>query len=44
MTLDFGKPEGQELLRQLAAEADVLVENSRSMVMEKWASVRTSCS
>ena len=44
VTLDFGKPEGQELLRQLAAEADVLVENSRPGVMEKWASVRTSCS
>ena len=36
MTLDFGKPEGQELLRQLAAEADVRVENSRPGVMEKW--------
>lgn len=36
MTLDFGKPEGQELLRQLAAEADVLVENSWPGVMEKW--------
>ena len=36
VTLDFGKPEGQELLRQLAAEADVLVENFRPGVMEKW--------
>jgi formyl-CoA transferase len=44
VTPDFGKPEGEELLRQLAAEADVLVENSRPRVMEKWASVRTSCS
>src|ERR671927_344463 len=36
VTLDFGKPEGQVLLRQLAAEADVLVENFRPGVMEKW--------
>jgi crotonobetainyl-CoA:carnitine CoA-transferase CaiB-like acyl-CoA transferase len=36
VTPDFGKPEGQELLRQLAAEPDVLVENSRPGVMEKW--------
>src|SRR4051794_8753113 len=28
VTLDFGKPEGQELLRQLTADADVLVETS----------------
>jgi crotonobetainyl-CoA:carnitine CoA-transferase CaiB-like acyl-CoA transferase len=33
---DFGKPEGQELLRQLAAEADVLVEDFRPGVMERW--------
>src|SRR5215217_2499479 len=36
VTLDFGKPEGQDLLRQLATEADVLVENFRPGVMEKW--------
>jgi hypothetical protein len=36
VTLDFDKPEGQELLRQLAAEADVLVENFRPGVMERW--------
>jgi len=36
VTLDLGKPEGQELLRQLAAEADVLVENVRPGVMDKW--------
>jgi crotonobetainyl-CoA:carnitine CoA-transferase CaiB-like acyl-CoA transferase len=36
VTLDFGKPEGQDLLRQLAVEADVLVENFRPGVMEKW--------
>jgi crotonobetainyl-CoA:carnitine CoA-transferase CaiB-like acyl-CoA transferase len=35
VTLDFGKPEGQELLRQLASEAGVLVENSRPGVVEK---------
>jgi crotonobetainyl-CoA:carnitine CoA-transferase CaiB-like acyl-CoA transferase len=36
VTLDFGKPEGQDVLRQLAVEADVLVENFRPGVMEKW--------
>src|SRR5215218_7136837 len=36
VTLNLGKPDGQELLRQLAAEADVLVENFRPGVMEKW--------
>src|SRR3954451_14609387 len=36
VTLEFGKPEGQGLLRQMAAEADVLVENFRPGVMEKW--------
>ena len=36
MTLNFGKPEGQEILRRLVADADVLVENFRPGVMEKW--------
>jgi crotonobetainyl-CoA:carnitine CoA-transferase CaiB-like acyl-CoA transferase len=36
MTLNFGKPRGQELLRKLVADADVLVENFRPGVMEKW--------
>jgi crotonobetainyl-CoA:carnitine CoA-transferase CaiB-like acyl-CoA transferase len=35
-TLDLGAPQGQELLRRLVAEADVLVENFRPGVMEKW--------
>ena len=29
-------PEGQEMLRELAADADVLVENFRPGVLEKW--------
>ncbi len=36
ITLNFSKPEGQELLRRLVADADVLVENFRPGVMEKW--------
>jgi len=36
VTLNFGKPEGAELLRQMVAEADVLVENFRPGVLEKW--------
>ena len=34
-TVNFGKPEGQELLRGLVADADVLVENFGPGVMEK---------
>jgi crotonobetainyl-CoA:carnitine CoA-transferase CaiB-like acyl-CoA transferase len=36
VTLNLGKPEGQELLRRLVADSDVLVENFRPGVMEKW--------
>jgi len=36
MTLDFGKTDGQAILRRLVAQADVLVENFRPGVMEKW--------
>jgi len=36
VTLNFGKPEGQDVLRRLVAEADVMVENFRPGVMEKW--------
>jgi crotonobetainyl-CoA:carnitine CoA-transferase CaiB-like acyl-CoA transferase len=36
MTLNFSKPQGQEILRRLVADADVLVENFRPGVMEKW--------
>ena len=36
ITLNFGKPEGADLLRKLVADADVLVENFRPGVMEKW--------
>ncbi len=35
-TLNLSKPEGQELLRELVAEADVLVENFRPGTMERW--------
>jgi crotonobetainyl-CoA:carnitine CoA-transferase CaiB-like acyl-CoA transferase len=36
MTLNFSKPQGQDILRRLVADADVLVENFRPGVMEKW--------
>jgi crotonobetainyl-CoA:carnitine CoA-transferase CaiB-like acyl-CoA transferase len=36
MTLNLSKPEGQDLLRRLARDADVLVENFRPGVLEKW--------
>ena len=36
VTLNLSTPEGQELLRELVADADVLVENFRPGVLEKW--------
>jgi crotonobetainyl-CoA:carnitine CoA-transferase CaiB-like acyl-CoA transferase len=36
VTLNLGHPTGQKLLEQLAADADVLIENFRPGVMEKW--------
>lgn len=36
ITLNFSKPEGQEIFKRLVAEADVLVENFRTGTMEKW--------
>ena len=36
ITLNFGKPEGQDILRRLVAQADVVIENFRPGVMEKW--------
>jgi crotonobetainyl-CoA:carnitine CoA-transferase CaiB-like acyl-CoA transferase len=38
VTLNLGSPEGQEILRDLVADADVLVENFRPGVLEKWGS------
>jgi crotonobetainyl-CoA:carnitine CoA-transferase CaiB-like acyl-CoA transferase len=35
-TLVLSRPEGQEILEQLVADADVLIENFRPGVMEKW--------
>lgn len=35
-TLDLRKPEGAEILKQLAAKADVLVENFQPGTLEKW--------
>jgi crotonobetainyl-CoA:carnitine CoA-transferase CaiB-like acyl-CoA transferase len=36
VTLDLGKPEGQEIFKKLIADADVLTENFRPGTMEKW--------
>ncbi|AVG42939.1 CaiB/BaiF CoA transferase family protein [Achromobacter insolitus] len=36
MTLDLSQPAGQELLRNLLADADVLVENFKPGTLEKW--------
>ncbi|OZI79153.1 CaiB/BaiF CoA transferase family protein [Bordetella genomosp. 2] len=36
MTLDLAQPAGQELLRRLLADADVLVENFKPGTLEKW--------
>ena len=43
VTLNLSTPEGQELLRELAADADVLVENFRPGVLEKWGLGPTCC-
>lgn len=36
MTLDLSQPAGQELLRHLLTDADVLVENFKPGTLEKW--------
>jgi len=36
VSLDLGKPEGQEIMRGLLEKADVLVENFRPDTLERW--------
>jgi crotonobetainyl-CoA:carnitine CoA-transferase CaiB-like acyl-CoA transferase len=36
ITLNLGAPEGQDILRRLVAEADVVIENFRPGVLEGW--------
>ena len=36
MSLDLSQPAGQELLRHLLSDADVLIENFKPGTMEKW--------
>ena len=36
ITLNLGTPEGQDLLKRLVAESDVLIEGFRPGAMEKW--------
>ncbi|MGA0598589.1 CaiB/BaiF CoA transferase family protein [Enterovirga sp. CN4-39] len=37
VTIDLKAPEGQDIVRRLAADADVVVENFRPGTLEKWA-------
>jgi formyl-CoA transferase len=36
ITLNFGKPQGQELLRELVKKSDIVVENFTPGVMQRW--------
>jgi len=36
ITLDLRQPEGQDVVRRLVAEADIVIENFRPGAMEKW--------
>jgi crotonobetainyl-CoA:carnitine CoA-transferase CaiB-like acyl-CoA transferase len=36
ITLNFSHPDGQDILRRLVEQADVVIENFRPGVMEKW--------
>lgn len=36
ITLNFGAPAGQDILRRLVEQADVVIENFRPGVLEKW--------
>ena len=36
VTLDLRQPEGQDIIRKLAIDADILIENFRPGAMEKW--------
>ncbi|MBA2345935.1 MAG: CoA transferase [Rubrobacter sp.] len=36
VTLNLGKPEGQEIFKRLAAEADVVIESFRPGTFERW--------
>lgn len=36
ITLDLRQPEGQEVVRRLVADADIVIENFRPGAMEKW--------
>ena len=36
LTVDIRKPEGQEIIRQLAADCDILIENFRAHRMAEW--------
>jgi formyl-CoA transferase len=43
VALDLRQPEGQDIARQLIAEADVLVENFRPGTLEGWGMSPESC-
>src|SRR4051812_33164096 len=43
ITLNFSKPDGQDILRRLVELADVVIENFRPGVLEKWGLGRRNC-
>lgn len=43
LTLDLSAPGGRDVLLQLAAETDVIVENFRPGTLERWGSAPRSC-
>lgn len=43
ITANLHTPEGREIVKQLSSHADVLLENFRPGVMEKWGLVGGCC-
>lgn len=43
ITVDLRTPDGQELIRHLARDVDIVVENFRPGTMERWAWGTTCC-
>ena len=43
ITLNLREPEGQDVIRQLAKDADIVIENFRPGALEKWVSASKTC-
>ena len=43
VTVDLRTADGQAIVRRLAQDADIVVENFRPGALEKWGSATTSC-